>query len=213
MRNRFTFVVVSLVSVSVVVAGPAPAIEIDAFGAKAGAAYVWPDFQYEGAEVIDPGSILAPSVGVYLELRRSRHSRFNFLIEAKYTRKGYEADRSELVPDDPNPPREVTASYLSVPVLFRSNVRDGTLSLFLIFGPSLEILLSTDDDPILNNYNDFALAGYAGLGFEYELNRSTSLTFELRFNAEFTNAYDSGEDDPLSSVSHRVLELLGGVRF
>ena len=107
----------------------------------------------------------------------------------------------------------MSANFLSVPLLLRSNVSDGKLSLYLFFGPSLEILLSADEDPILNRYNDLALAGYAGLGFDYELNRTASLTAELRFNSEFTNAYDSGENDPLRSVRHRILELVGGVRF
>jgi hypothetical protein len=214
MHARLAAVGSGLALVAVIGAtGQARGVRLEAAGLKGGAAYVSADFQYEGTEIVEPSAIVQPTAGVFAEWRWSRRSRFNVVTEVSWVRKGYEADRSSIVVGASNPPRQVTADFLSVPVLLRSNVRSSDLSLYLFFGPSVEVLLRHDDDPILDRYHDLAIAGYAGLGFELELDRRASLLAELRFDSEFTNVYDSREGDPLIAVRHRILELLGGVRF
>jgi hypothetical protein len=152
---------------------------------------------------------------VYAEWKLQRRSRFNIMTEVRYVERGYEADRSALF-ESGTGEREVKARYVSVPVLLRSNVQSDGLSLYLFFGPSVDFLLDADAGPVLDRYNDVVVTGHAGLGLEKEIDPHVSWTIELRFNSEFSNAFDKTDEGPvasLESVRHYVLELQSGVRF
>jgi hypothetical protein len=197
--------------------GTSRAVSLDAFGIKGGLAWMQPDFQYKGAELLKPDSVLGMVGGVYTEWKAHRRSRFNVLTEVLYVEKGYKADRTVLfAPGTPVNDRQVTARYLSLPVLLRSNVQSEGVSLYLFFGPSVEFLLGADADPILDHYSHVVITGHAGLGLEKEIESHLSLTIELRFNSEFSNAFQQTDEGPaasLESVRHYVLELQSGVRF
>jgi hypothetical protein len=103
---------------------------------------------------------------------------------------------------------------LSLPLLLRSSVATNDPRVYVAFGPSLEILLSNDDDAVLNQYRSFALAGQAALGIEKDLSRRLAASLELRFSSEFTNIYEPRDDaDTLVSVRHRLFELTAGISF
>ena len=182
---------------------PAQSAQIDGFGVKAGVGFVQPDFQFAGAEVDDPGSVLRPTLSAFLEWKLNRKSRFNLLHEIRYFSRGYELFDSERF-----------AHYVGFSALLRSNIqgRKGG-GLYLFFGPSLDVLASHDGDEVLDRFNNLSISGHAGLGFEFPLGASSGWTLEIRFNSEFTNAYDDTPDIPLESVRHRTLELNAGLRF
>jgi len=181
------------------------ALRLVGFGVKAGASYCSPDFQFEGAEVLDPDAVLSPAGAAYLEWSTGRRARFHVVTEAGWTRRGFALDDTDFFAD-----------YLSLPLVLRSDVRQERTGLYIFFGPVVDLLLGSDDEPLLDAYRAFALGGQAGMGIERRITRRTRVFFEFRFQSEFTNAIsedDLPEGSTLESVRHRNLQFLGGARF
>jgi len=180
-------------------------LRLEGFGVKGGASFSSPDFQFEGAELADPGSILAPTGSAFFEWSTGRRARFHVMTEAGWVRRGFELDGKDFLAD-----------YLSLPVVLRSNVRNDNTGLYVFFGPVVNLLLSTDDSPILDAYRSFTVGGQAGMGLERRFTRNTQMLFEFRFTSEFTNAIskdDLPEGNTLESVRHRNLQMSLGLRF
>lgn len=187
--------------VLLVVSG-AEAFELRSIGFKAGIGNVGTDMQFEGASLFDPDSEWVANGGVFAQWRRGPRARFDVLTEAWWLRPGFERG-GELQ----------QAEILAFPILLRSAVNRNDPELYVYFGPSFEFVLSTDDDPILNQYKSFALAGQAGMGVEKRLNKHLTALAEFRFSAELTNIFDKPDGDSLESVTHRWLQFSGGMRF
>ncbi|HEX9641845.1 MAG TPA: hypothetical protein VGB13_11095 [Candidatus Krumholzibacteria bacterium] len=184
------------------VAAGAPGIELKGVAVKAGASHIASDFQFEGAELFSVDSIVEPSASISLRWKNSPRSRFDFVTELGYLRGGFDVAGEK-----------VRASFLQIPLLLRSDLGGDESSIYLVFGPSLGILV--DRDPgFLDRYNDLSLAGQAGLGVFRRVNRRLSIYGEFRFSGDFTNLYSpAGDEDSLTSVRQRVLQLSAGIEF
>lgn len=181
------------------------AIRLEGFGLKAGVTFVSPDFQFEGAELVDPDGLYTPAAAAFLEWSSGRRARFHLVTEAGWMRRGFSIDGNDRAAD-----------YLSIPIVLKSNVRNDRTGLYVFFGPVVDLLISTDDDPVLDAYRAFALGGQAGMGLDRRLSRQVRGFLEFRFQSEFTNAIsedDLPEGNTLESLRHRNLQLLLGVRF
>ena len=178
------------------------ALEWVSIGAKAGVGRVSTDLQYSGEELFEPDAEWTAVGGISAQWRLSRNSRFDLMTEAWWLRPSFteSGERRE-------------ASILAIPLLLRSSVRREDPEAYVYFGPAVEFVLDTDDHPILNRYNDFALAGQAGIGVEKRLTRRVTGLVEFRFSAELTNLYDAADDDPIENLTHRWLTLVSGARF
>jgi len=180
----------------------APAIELRGVTVRAGGAYVSSDLQYQGAELVEVDAIVEPSASVSLRWRNSYRSRFDILTEVGYLRGGYDLGDTEY-----------RATFLQFPVLLRSDLGGDEASIYLVFGPSVTVLVDKGGD-LTDRYNDLSLAGQAGLGFFRRLNRNLSFYSEFRFSGDLTNLYSKGGDaDTLESVRQRVLSLSVGIEF
>ena len=109
---------------------------------------------------------------------------------------------------------QVGADYLSIPVLGRVLFVDEELSVYALFGPSLELLLSNDEDPLLDELTDWSIAGNVAIGLEYAIADPARLLFELRFNTDLTDNFD-GDDDLLgiNEARYQMLQVTGGIRY
>ena len=178
------------------------ALELRGITVRGGAAYVSSDLQFEGAERFTVDAIVEPSASVSLRWRNSYRSRFDILTEVAYLRGGYDLG-----------PLEFRASFLQFPLLLRSDLGDETQSLYLVFGPSVGVLVDRGGH-LTDDYNSVSLAGQAGLGFFRRLNRSLAAYVEFRFSGDLTNLYSSdGNEQTLESVRQRMLRLSAGIEF
>jgi hypothetical protein len=180
----------------------AQALEWISIGVKAGVGRVATDLQYAGEELFEPDAEWTAVGGISAQWRLARNSRFDLMSEVWWLRPGF-SEAGELH----------QATVLAVPMLLRSAVRREDPEAYVYFGPALEFVLDTDEHPIQDRYNDFALAGQAGIGVEKRLSKQLTGLVEFRFSAELTNLYDSADDDPIENLTHRWLTLVSGVRF
>jgi hypothetical protein len=186
----------------IISASHAEAIELRSVTVRAGAAHVSSDLQFEGAELITVDSIIEPSASVSLRWRNSYRSRFDILTELAYLRGGY--DRDGL---------EVRATFVQLPLLLRSDLGGEDASIYLVFGPSISLLVNGEDE-LISRYRDFSLAGQAGLGMYRKVNPQFAIYAEFRFSGDLTNLYSpAGDNDSLESVRQRVLQLSAGIEF
>ena len=193
-------------------ASPARALQFHGAGVKTGTLLSFTDFQFEGEKRLDSDARYGLALGCFVELELKRRSAFHWVFEANYVRKGYEGRRNLL--DDPEPVTvSVNANYLSLPVIGRVLFRDDDdLAVYAVFGPSLELLLSHDEDALLDGFSGWSIAGNVGIGFEFLLVDPLELQLDFRFTTDFTDSYDG----PVSSVSSvRQQGVLGtvGLRF
>lgn len=208
---RIVFVVSTLVLF--LAAAPAQAIELQSIGVKAGGAILGTEFTFEGTDGLDDETRIGLTAGVTTMWQLQRRSAFRFLVEGLYVRKGYEGMRSIEGIDDPPVDVSVGADYFAVPVLGRVLFVDDDLSVYAVFGPSLEFLLGHDDDLLLDEFKPWSLALNVGLGLEYELGDAARAQFEARFNRDVTDNFDGGESFRIDEVFHQMLQLTAGVRF
>lgn len=213
MRIAFVPVVV-LVLVSVLVgATAAHAVELESLGVKLGGAVQFPEFAFDGTDGLDDETTFGFVGGVSSIWELQRRSAFRIVLETLYVQKGYEGVRSIDGVDAEPVDVSVNADYLSVPILLRVLFAEDDLSIYAVFGPSLEFLLSKDDDVLLDEFESFAMALNVGLGLEYELGE-TQAQFELRFNRDVTSNF-GGDDDvfALDEMFYQMLQVTAGVRF
>ena len=210
MRTVFVLTILVLV----LAAPSARAIEFESFGVKAGGAITSTQFTFEGTDELDNDTRMALVAGVSTMWQLQRRSAFRIVVEGLYVRKGYEGERS-LVDIDPEPVDvNVAASYFSLPVVGRVLFVEEDLSVYAVFGPSLEFLLDNDDDVLLDEFSSWSLALNVGIGLEYELGDRAQAQFELRFNRDVTDNFE-GDDElfRIDEVVHQALQITGGLRF
>jgi len=195
-------------------AGTAHAIELEGVGVKAGGAFLTGNFSFEGRDAIDDDTRIGLVAGAFTEWKLQRDSAFRVVVEGLYVRKGYEGTRSIEAIDDEPIDVQVGADYLSIPVLGRVLFVDEELSVYALFGPSLELLLSNDEDPLLDELTDWSIAGNVAIGLEYAIADPARLLFELRFNTDLTDNFD-GDDDLLgiNEARYQMLQVTGGIRY
>ncbi len=215
-RMSRTALTLSLMSLLTLALGAGPDSEARAAwrllggGAKGGVGFVQGDFQYTSNPLLDPSTSTRPGGYGFLILEWSRKARLRLQPEVGFMRRGYKAD---VTVDDVNTERSVSADYLSIPIMLRSEVAGDETILYVLFGPSLELLLSNDDDEVLNSYNSWTINGNASIGVEFPLAARISGVVEVRFNTEFTDAIEQTSEDLPRSVHHRTILITGGLRF
>ena len=105
------------------------------------------------------------------------------------------------------------ADYLSVPMFGRVHFYEEDLTVFALFGPSLEFRLAHDADPLLDEGKDFAIGINVGFGFEYELAREKALQLQLRYYLDLTDSWDGGELYTVTQQRYQALMATFGFRF
>jgi hypothetical protein len=171
---------------------------------RAGAGFMFTDAQYSfnGADRIDGDTQIGATAGVQTLWRTSRKSPWMIVLGL---------DWADV---DPVPVKvDVLADFISVPVLGRVHFVEDKLSVYAIFGASLEFRMRHDDDELLNEGKDFALGGNVGIGFEYELGRRTALVLEGKYHLDFTDSWNGGDLYTVNSHRYQAAVVTGGVRF
>jgi len=203
------------VVICVLVAAPAHALRYEGAVVKGGAGFMFSDAQYSfnGADRIDGGTQVGATAGVSTLWRTSRKSVWMLVMGLDWIQRGYNGTR-ELPGYDPAPVEvDVLAEFISVPVFGRVHFMEDKLTMYAIFGPSLEFRLSHDDDPLLNEGKDFALGANVGIGFEYELGRTTALQLEGRYYLDLTDSWNGGDLYTITQQRYQSFMVTGGVRF
>lgn len=196
----------------VVTSTPAWALGVEGGGVKAGAVMALTNVQFEGEDRLENDARYGLAFGAFVELELKRRSAFHWVVEANFVQKGYKGERN-LLGDAERIDVDVSADYLSIPILGRVLFSDDDdLTVYAVFGPSLELLLSHDDDALLDGFSSWTLSGNVGIGFEVLVADPLALQLDFRFITDITDPYDG----PLEEVSSaRQQGILGtvGVRF
>ena len=200
----------------VLIAAPAHALRYEGTVIRAGAGFMFSDAQYsfDGADRLEGDTQVGATAGVGTLWRVSRKSPWMLVLGLDWVQRGYSGTR-ELPGFDPGPVEvDVLADYLSVPVFGRVHFLEDKLTVYALFGPSLEFRLSHDDDALLDEAKDFALGVNVGLGFEYEVARNRALQLQLRYYLDLTDSWN-GEDDlyTITQQRYQALMVTGGFRF
>lgn len=202
-----------LLIVACVVSGsPARAVEIVGAGIKGGALMALTNVQFEGEDRLDNDARYGAVAGAFVEIELKRRSAFHWVLEANYLQKGYKGRRN--LQSDPEPiDVDVSATYLSIPVLGRVLFsEDDDLTVYAVFGPSLDLLLEHDDDALLDGFRGWGITGNVGIGFEILMADPLKLQLDFRFVTEFTDSYD-GSVTEVSSVRQQGVVGTVGLRF
>lgn len=194
---------------------PAHAMRYEGVAIRAGGGFMFSGFQYrfDGAELLDGDTQIGVVAGVSTLWKWSRKSVWMLVLEADYVQKGYSGKR-ELPGVDPGPVKvDVLADFLSIPILGRVHFVEDKLTVFAVFGPSLEFRISHDEDALLDEGKDFALAVNVGIGFELEAGDRAALQLEFRYGSDITDSW--GAKDLYTVQSHRYQSFMvtGGLRF
>lgn len=211
-----SFVVLGLVLVSTLASFPATAhaVGLRGLGVKGGAAWLSTNLSFEGRDGLDEDSRLGALYGVTSEWEFRRRSAFRIVVEALYLRKGYEGTRSLDGIDAEPVDVSVNADYLSVPVLGRVLFLDDDVRVYAVFGPSLEFLLSNDDDVLLDGFESTSIAGNVGIGAEWMLSDPVRLQIEARFNTDLTNVFDGAIGDAeITEARYQMVQITAGLRY
>ena len=199
----------------VLIVAPAHAMRYEGAVIKAGAGFMFSDAQYSfnGADRIEGDTQIGATAGVATLWRTSRESPLMIVFGLDWIQRGYKGTR--LLPDYDLVPVEVDvlADYVSVPVFGRVHFLEEDLTVYALFGPSLEFRLQHDDDALLDELKDFNLGISAGLGFEYEVARKKALQLELRYYLDLLDGWDGGDLYTVTQQRHQALMVTGGFRF
>ena len=130
-----------------------------------------------------------------------------------WIQRGYKGTR--FLPDADLVPTEVDvlADYVSVPLLGRVHFLEEDLTVYALFGPSLEFRVRADEDALLDELKDFNIGLSAGLGFEYEVGRRKALQLELRYYLDLLDGWNGGDLYTVTQQRHQALMVTGGFRF
>lgn len=196
-------------------ATPADAMRYQGTVVRAGAGFMFSGAQYsfDGAELLDGDTQVGAVAGVSTLWRWSRKSIWMLVLEADYVQKGYSGTR-ELPGVDAGPVKvDELADFVSVPVLGRVHFVEEDLTVYALFGPSLEFRISNPADALLDESRDFALAVNVGLGFEYGLSRTSALQLEFRYGLDLTDSWEGEDLYTVQSQRYQSLMVTGGLRF
>lgn len=191
----------------------AAALRYEGTVVKAGGVFNFSGYRFTSAERIDGTTQVGVSGGVSTLWRLSRRSVWVFVFGADYVQKGYSGARLLPGVDDEITDVDVFSDWISVPVLGRIHFVEDKLTAYAIFGPSLEFRISHDDDALLDEGKDFALAATVGIGMEYELGRTTALQLEGRYFTDLTDSWDGGDLYTVQGHRHHGVLVTGGLRF
>ena len=136
----------------VLIVAPAHAMKYEGAVIKAGAGFMFSDAQYsfDGADRLEGDTQIGATAGVSTLWRMSRKSPWMLVIGLDWIQRGYSGTR-DIPGLDPVPTKvDVLADFISVPVFGRVHFLEEDLTIYALFGPSLEFRISHDDDPLLD---------------------------------------------------------------
>jgi hypothetical protein len=204
-----------IVALCVLIAAPAHAMRYEGTVIKAGAGFMFSDAQYSfnGADRLDGGTQIGATAGVSTLWRTSRNTPWMLVFGLDWIQRGYTGTR--LLPDFDVLPTEVDvlADYVSVPMHGRVHFLEEDLTIYALFGPSLEFRVRADEDALLDELKDFNIGLSAGLGFEYEVGRKKALQLELRYYLDLLDGWNGGDLYTVNQQRHQALMVTGGFRF
>ncbi|MEO8665496.1 MAG: porin family protein [Ignavibacteria bacterium] len=164
---------------------------------------------------------------------------FSVSAEAGYTQKGFETTYEIYEQEDPFYYEvgqvNATLSYIDISVLAKLKIHAGTVTPYIIAGPSFGILTGEHLSSIKtenNNYNlgdlEFFILNFktntfgikAGAGAEFRFSK-LSVLLEARYNADLSVSYERPEfglgvenwNTSSSNIKNNVFEFLAGVKF
>ena len=131
-------------------AAPAHALRYEGVVIKGGAGFMFSDAQYsfDGEDRLEGDTQVGLTAGLSTLWRTSRKSPWMLVFGLDWIQRGYNGTR-QLPVVDPEPVEvDVLANYLSVPAFGRVHFLEEDLTVYALFGPSLEFRLSHDDDAL-----------------------------------------------------------------
>ena len=196
-------------------AAPAHAMRYEGVVLKAGGGFMFSGFQYrfDGAELLDGDTQIGAVVGISTLWKWSRKSVWTLLLEADYVQKGYSGSRQLPGVDSAPVDIDVLADFLSIPILGRVHFLEDKLSVYAVFGPSFEFRLSHEEDALLDEGKDFALAVNVGIGLEREMGDRAALQLEFRYGADLTDSWGAKDLYTVQSQRYQSFMVTGGLRF
>jgi hypothetical protein len=194
---------------------PAHAMRYKGVVLKAGGGFMFSGAQYSftGAELLNGDTQIGAVAGVSTLWKWSRKSVWMLVLEADYVQKGYSGSRQLPDVDTALTDIDVLSEYISVPILGRVHFIEDQLSVFAVFGPSMEFRISHDDDALLDEGKDFALAANVGVGFEYEVGDQVALQLDFRYATDITDSWNGGDLYTVQNLRYQSFMITGGLRF
>ena len=200
--SRSRFVLVSTLCLvlftTVFIAAPAHALGPRAVRLLLGGGWMGQSYSYKDVDLLDPDRKLWMTGGVTLEVGVFGDSPLDLEVGAMIFQKGMQFDvkaydefgvYTGTVTLDPN------ARYLSLPVLLRYTFSRGTLSPYLVAGPTIEIMLDHDDFEVFDEMDTANLGVQLGVGVEMG-----NIGASLRYTRDLNTPYNKPEGATLESV-------------
>ena len=191
------------------------------YGLTVGGVRAEQQWEYSPAAFNESGStpgvpssrIWGVDVGAFVEFFDAPH--ISVLTELRYVQKGRTVTLIETVPAN-NPqgyidlgPRDYAqrSHFIVAAIMPKLRLEYETLTPFIAFGPSLDILVSYPSTNI--TLKRYELAVSVALGAEMSVASSLRILAQLRYNPTLTDAYST---DRLA-VRNRAMEILLGLAF
>ncbi|MBI5216506.1 MAG: PorT family protein [Ignavibacteriae bacterium] len=155
------------------------------------------------------------NIGAYVEFFDT-HS-FTLVSQLEYEQKGM-VEEIVNTEDDPVILREKDINsrldYLSVPLLGKIYFSGKSLTPFFLAGPRVDFFLGYNSDdnffnPVYDEFKKMVFGGTLGCGVEIPKILISELLVEIRYNADFTDSYNS----PLLTVRNNAFDFWVGVKF
>jgi len=200
LRSRFVLVsALCLVLVTTVFAtAPAFALGPRAIRLMLGGGWMGQSYNYKDVQLLDPDRKFWMTGGVSLEVGLFGDSPLDLEVGAMFFQKGMQYDVKEYddygtftgtVTLDPN------ARYLSIPVLLRYTFGRGTISPYVVAGPTLEVMVGHDDFVVFDEMDTANLGLQLGVGAEMG-----NIGASLRYVRDLNTPYNKPQDATLESV-------------
>ncbi len=205
-RSRIVFVytLCLVLFTTVFIAAPAYALGPRAVRLLLGGGWMGQSYDWKGTDLFDSERKFWMTGGVSLEVSVFGDSPLDLEIGAMYVQKGMqmEADAYDefgtyvgKVTVDPN------ARYLSLPVLLRYRFGEGSISPYIVAGPTLEIMLSKDAgedfEEVFDKMDTANMGIQVGVGVEMG-----NIGASLRYIRDLNGTLDKPADWTLESVTN-----------
>jgi Outer membrane protein beta-barrel domain len=203
-RSRFASLLsLCLVLITLVlVATPAFALGPRAIRVMLGGSWMGQSFNYTGADLFNPDRKFWMTGGASVEIGLLGRSPLDLEVGVMYIQKGMKTEIKETDPEgtvtgtitlDPN------ARYLSFPILLRYRFGEGTISPYLVAGPTLEVKLSSDGQKVFDQVYDRMDTANVGIqaGVGVELG---NIGASVRYVRDLNTPYDKLSATTLDSV-------------
>ncbi|MFH0778171.1 MAG: porin family protein [Candidatus Eisenbacteria bacterium] len=172
---------------------------LKAAGLNLGGGWMGQSYEYDGPQLLDPDRTFLWAGGPYLRLDLGSLEGWGIQLEALYFQKGFKKDDFKVYDEHGDEVGTATlepeAHYISVPLLLRLDFTAGSLTPYLVAGPSLEILVSHDDFEVYDATGSATWGLHVGAGLE-----SGRLGGSVRYVRDLQSSYEPVAGGTLDSV-------------